>query len=93
MRYMSSIYISDVMDQVALTVELQAWSDQFGPPEVIYQKTLVWPGVGATEPTEWLGRALFLASQELTTPTPREGRGRCGKGVPNTISETGDRRI
>lgn len=93
MRYMASIYVSDVMDLIALTVEIQGWTEDYGPPELVYQKTLTYPGVGADLPHEWLARALFLASEEITTPTAKGGGGRCAMGGGYTISETGDRRI
>lgn len=71
MRYMASIYASDVMDLVAVTLELQQWTESYGPPEVVYRVTFTYPGIGADTPSEWLGRALFLASESVTTPLPK----------------------
>lgn len=90
MRYMASIYVSDVMDLVAATVEIQAWSGQFGPPETVYERTMTHQGIGAPYPEEWLARALFLMAEDITTATSKGGGGRCAMGGPYTISETGD---
>jgi len=90
---MATIYVSDVMDQVALTVEVQEWATQFGAPETSLRATYVWPGVGAGSPREWLGMALFLASEEISKPARRRDAGRAAMGGPHTISETGDRSI
>jgi hypothetical protein len=87
---MATIYISDVLELVALTVELQAWEVDYGPPELAGSHTFTWPGVGATEPHEWLARALFLAAEELTQPPPKGRTGAGQMGGTYTISETGD---
>jgi len=71
MRYMATIYVSDVMDVVAATIELQAWSADYGPPELAGQWTMVLPGIGENDAREWLGRALFEASLHVTTPTSK----------------------
>lgn len=92
MRYMASIYVSDVMDQVALTLEIQAWEGQFGPPETVCQKTLVWPGIGEGDAIEWVARALFLASSDLTTPRREGSRRGAAMGGPHTLSESRDNR-
>jgi len=90
MRYMATIYISDVMDLVALTLELQAWQADYGPPELVGSHTFTWRGVGATEPNEWLARALFLAVEELTQPRSEGRNGAAPMGGPHTISGSGD---
>jgi len=93
MRYMATIYVSDVMESVALTVEVQEWEQQFGPPETSVRATYVWPGVGADNAVEWLARALFLASESMSK-APSEGRdGAMPMGAPHTLSETGDRGV
>lgn len=89
MRYMATIYLSDVMDQVAMTLEVQGWYSQFGPPEVMCQRTLVWPGIGESDPLEWTARALFLASQDITTPPSGRVTGALQMGDPHTISGIG----
>jgi hypothetical protein len=91
MRYMSTIYVSDVMDQVALTVEVQAWEGGFGAPETVYRETLVWPGIGETVPPQWLARVLFLAAEAMTTPPNGSGIGGAAMGGPHTLSGRGDR--
>jgi hypothetical protein len=73
MRYMATIYVSDVMDQVALTVEVQGWSETFGPPDTVYQKTLAWPGVGETAPERWLSQALTRAALGISDAPSRKG--------------------
>jgi hypothetical protein len=90
MRYMASMYLSDVMESVALTIEVQGWSEQFGPPEVILQKTFVWQGIGETRPEEWVARALFMASEGLTTARSEGSERAAAMGGHYTISETGD---
>ena len=54
MRYMATIYVSDVLDQVALTLEIQGWAEQWGPPEEMARHTLVFPGIGESDPAGWL---------------------------------------
>lgn len=90
MRYMASIYVSDVMDQIAATVEVQGWLEHSGPPEIVWQKTLIWPGVGDDDPLSWVKRALFLAYRDMNTPPDRVMSGGVPLGGPHTISETGD---
>jgi len=93
MRYMASIYVSDVLDLVAATVELQGWTGQWGPPEIVYEKTFQFPGIGADVPHEWLARALFLMAEEMTKPVPKGWDGPGAMGGPHTISGSGDTRI
>jgi len=93
MRYMATIYVSDVMDQVALTVEVQEWANQFGAPETSLRATYVWPGVGAGSPSEWLGMALFLASEEISKAAREGSRAASPIGGHNTISGSGDTQI
>jgi len=90
MRYMASIYISDVMDQVAATIELQEWGELYGPPEVTWQKTLVFPGIGEPDRLEWLARALFLACEEVSTAPPGRVMEGPAAGGHHTISGSGD---
>jgi len=92
MRYMASIYVSDVMDQVALTVEVQGWSEQYGPPEVVYQKTLVWPGIGEDDPCQWAARALTEAASTMSAASSGSSAGGRPMGGPHTLSGRGDTR-
>lgn len=93
MRYMASIYFSDVMDLVAATVEIHEWSEQYGPPEVVYRMTHQWPGLGLTGGPRWLERALTELSADMLTDRLRREETARGSGGPYTISETGDTRI
>jgi len=93
MRYMATIYVSDVMESVALTVEVQEWSEQYGPPEATMRATYVWAGVGANDPLEWLARALFLAAEEVSKPAPGRVTTRAAVGGPHTLSGSGDTQI
>jgi hypothetical protein len=90
MRYMASIYVSDVMDQIACTVEIQGWPEQYGPPDVVWQKTLIWPGIGDDDAVGWVKRALFLAYRDMSGPPDRVTSGGQPMGGPHIISETGD---
>lgn len=93
MRYMATVYVSDVMDQVAATIEIQGWERQYGPPETIYEKTYIWPGLGVDDASRWLVVALRGIAGEMSK-APEEGTsGAPPMGGPHTISETGDRRI
>lgn len=69
MRYMATIYISDVLDQVAATVAVQGWEGQFGPPEDVYTTTVVWPGIGEDDTLRWLITALSELLQDSRTAT------------------------
>jgi hypothetical protein len=90
MRYMATIYVSDVMDVVASTIEIQGWTEQYGPPECVYSNTVVLPGVGEDDPRRWLARALLRLHLDMAPPAA-EGSRRVGSmGVPHTLSETGD---
>jgi len=90
MRYMATIYISDVMDQVAATLELQGWESHFGPPETVMTKTFVWPGVGESDAEFWLRGALRAVIQEMREPPESRRPGAPVIGGSHTISETGD---
>ncbi len=93
MRFMASIYVSDVLDLIALTAEVHAWEKDYGPPEIALQKTLTWPGIGVSDASEWLARALFLASEGVSTARLGAERRAAAIGGAHTLSETGDRRI
>lgn len=93
MRYMSTIYISDVMESVALTLEVQGWERQWGPPETMLSKTFVWPGVGEGEPVQWLQRALMECLRQMKTSPGESHPGPVAIGGPHTISESSDRLI
>lgn len=90
MRYMATIYVSDVMDVVAATVEVQGWEAQYGPPETIYSTTVVCPGVGETDVSRWLTRALAALSQDMDRPTGEGSPMGLPTGGPHTLSGTGD---
>jgi hypothetical protein len=90
MRYMASIYVSDVMDQIACTLEIQGWAEQYGPPDTVYQKTLIWAGVGDDDPVSWVKRALFLTYRDMSEPAERVDSTGTPSGGPHIISETGD---
>lgn len=87
---MATIYISDVLDQVAATLEVQGWSRHFGPPEPMLEKTFVWPGYGDDDPVGWLQRFLSRMVEDMTTAHKVETRGPLRVGGVYTISETGD---
>lgn len=90
---MATIYISDVMDQVAATLEVQGWSATYGPPETMCEKTFVWPGYGDDDPVGWLQRFLSRMVEDMTTAQNGRGPGPLRVGGVYTISETGDNRI
>jgi len=93
MRYMASIYFSDVLDLVACTVEIHEWSEQYGPPEVVYQETHQWPGLGLTGGPRWLERALIELCADMRADRARREDAARGIGGPHTLSETGDTEI
>lgn len=90
MRYMATIYLSDVMDQVAATLEVQGWSRQYGPPETVYEKTFVWPGYGDNEPIQWLQRFLSSIVQDMTTAARVESGRPLRVGGIYTVSGSSD---
>jgi len=90
MRYMATLYISDVMDQVAATLEVNGWDSQFGPPDTVMTKTFVWPGVGESDAEFWLRGALRAVIQEMRETPESRRPGPPVIGGANTISETGD---
>jgi len=91
MRYMATIYVSDVMDVVAATVEVQGWVEQWGPPETLWSTTVVLPGVGETDVPRWLARAFQALSQDMDNPAREGSRAGLPTGGPHTLSEAGDR--
>lgn len=90
MRYMATIYISDVMESVAATLEVQGWQEQFGAPDTVLSKTFVWPGVGESDARFWLQGALRRCIQDMTPAPESRVTGAGSMGGPYTISETGD---
>ncbi len=90
---MASLYVSDVMDIVACTIEVEGWSEQYGPPDTVYRTTVTWPGVGETEPVRWLLRALQKTLEDLSRPPTRRVVGGLPSGSSYTISESGDMAI
>ena len=93
MRYMATIYISDVMDQVAATLEVQGWSRPYGAPETAIAKTFVWPGYGDDDPVQWLQRFLSNIVEEMTRAHRLELGGPLRVGGVYTISGSGDTEI
>lgn len=85
---MASIYVSDVMDQVALTAEIQGWSEQGGPPDIQWQATYVWPGIGEDDALRWAERALKLMCQEIENGRSKGPRAAIPMGGVYSISET-----
>lgn len=93
MRYMATIYVSDVLDSVAGTIEVQGWEAQYGPPETVYEHTWVRQGYGELDVPRWLYRALIALIADMA-PAPSEGMLEAGPdGGSHTLSETGDNRI
>lgn len=90
---MASIYVSDVMDLVALTLELQQWTEPYGPPELAYRDTFTWDGIGEDSPQRWLARALFLAAASMSNAPGEGSPGAPQLGAPHTLYETGDSQI
>jgi len=90
MRYMATMYVSDVMEQIALTVEVQGWTEQYGPPETVCQHTMVWDGIGETDADEWLSKALEEALRQMRNGRPRAGRPAVRQGGAHTLSGLGD---
>jgi hypothetical protein len=91
MRYMSSIYVSDVMDQIAATIEILAWEADYGPPETVYQQTYVTPGYGDYDAVRWLQRVLDVISAGMSDPSAESKDGGAPMGGVNTISGRSDR--
>lgn len=93
MRYMATVYVSDVMDQIAVTLEVMGWPEMYGAPETVYELTTAWPGLGVDNPQEWLLRALRGLCADMSKAL-QEGTWRAlPMGGPDTISETGDRPV
>ena len=90
MRYLATIYLSDVLDQVAATLEVQGWSAQYGPPETVCEKTFVWPGYGDDDPVGWLQRFLSRMVEEMTTAARVEHRRPLRVGGVYTVSGSSD---
>lgn len=90
MRYMATIYISDVLDQVAATLEVQGWAQQYGAPETVYEKTFVWPGYGDDAPVRWLQRFLSEMVEDMTKAAGVEHRRPLRVGGVYTISGSSD---
>jgi hypothetical protein len=93
MRYMATLYVSDVMDQVAATVELLAWEEMYGPPETVYEMTHTWPGLGLDDPRAWLLAALRGICADMSKAASRRVEAAEPLGGSHTLSETGDKRI
>lgn len=91
MRYMATLYISDVMDQVAGTIEIQGWERQYGPPETIYEHTWLRQGYGELEPSRWLYRALIACLADMAPPASEGTETGGPDGGTHTLSETGDK--
>lgn len=89
MRYMATIYASDVMDQIAVTIEVQGWEDQFGAPERVYQDTLVRPGKGESDPLNWLWDVALMMSDGCSRAASGRDSRRLRLGDSQTISDVG----
>jgi hypothetical protein len=90
MRYMMSIYTSDVMDLVAATVEIHGWTEQVGPPDIVYAKTYTWPGLGESDPLKWATTSLANLSHDMRKALSKGPDRALPMGGPHTIYESGD---
>jgi hypothetical protein len=90
MRYVCKIHVLDVMDSVIVSGYVHGYSDLGGDPPTTDEFSYATPGVGLSDPYEWLTKALYQAILQMTQDG-RQGRdGRPGDGGPHTISETSD---
>lgn len=92
MRYVSKIYVMDVLDHVVVSGYVRDAETLDIPQADPYEFTLQWPGYGEPEPHLWLARALTPTLDTWRHHQGRPGLGGLLAGGRHTISETGDRR-
>lgn len=86
MRYMATIYVSDILTDVACTLEVQAWEDMYGAPETVLQHTFVWAGVGDDDAGQWLERGCRRLLRDLSNAPSESRNGAPLSGGTHTIS-------
>jgi hypothetical protein len=90
MRYVCKIHVLDVMTKVVVSGYIHGYAHMGVEPPITHEFSYTIPGVGLSDPYEWLTKALYEAVLQMTQDG-RQGRdGRPGDGVPHTISETSD---
>jgi hypothetical protein len=90
MRYVCKIHVLDIMDNIVISGYVHGYDGLSAEPPTSDEFSYSVPGVGLSDPYEWLTKALYDAVLQMTQDG-RQGRdGRPGDGGPHTISETGD---
>jgi hypothetical protein len=90
MRYVAKIHVLDVMTNVVVSGYVHGYAHMGVEPPTTHEFSYSIPGVGLSDPYEWLTKALYDAVLQLTQEPQRERDGAPGDGGPHTISETGD---
>ncbi len=89
MRYVCKIHVLDVMTNVIVSGYVHGYDDFSIDPPTTHEFSYSIPGVGLSDPYEWLTYALDAAIMQLTQEPQNERSGAPGDGGPHTISESG----
>lgn len=92
MRYVAKIHVLDIMTDVVVSGYIHGYSALGGDEPTSHEFSYSIPGVGLSDPYEWLTKALYGAVLQLTQEPQRARDGAPGDGGLHTISETGDMR-
>jgi hypothetical protein len=90
MRYVCKIHVLDVMDRIVISGYVHGYDGLHDEPPTQDEFSYSVPGVGLSDPYEWLTKALYDAVLQLTQEPQRARDGAPGDGGLHTISETGD---
>lgn len=90
MRYVAKIHVVDVMETVVVSGYIHEHDSIDGWAPDLYEFSYAIPGVGLSDPYEWLDKALQDAIACMRQQDSSASWSPAADGGPHTISETGD---
>lgn len=90
MRYVAKIHVLDVLDTVVVSGYIHEHDSLNGWAPEVYEFSYATPGVGLSDPYEWLDKALEQALAQMRQQDSNASWSPAADGGPHTVSETGD---
>ena len=89
MRYVAKIHVLDVLDRIVISGYIHGHGESLGEAPEIHEFSYSVPGVGLSDPYEWLTKALYEAVLQMTQEPQRARDGAPGDGGLHTLSGLG----
>ena len=89
MRYVAKIHVLDVLDTVVVSGYVHEHDSLNGWSPETYEFSYSTPGVGLSDPYEWLTEALQQAVRQMRQQDSNQSWSPAADGGPHTVSESG----